>query len=160
MVATHLGRLDRLDALDPRLADNVRLGIAQPAQALAAAERDRAAFRQRLLSFFETHDVLLCPTTAVMPFDVALDYPAVVNGRAMRNYVEWLAPTFPATLAGLPALAVPSGLSGDGLPIGLQIVGKPHHEEQLLAVGAAIEQAYPFVFPPLRNEVIEAHHGH
>jgi amidase len=105
------------------------------------------------------HPILL-QTTAVMPFELALDYPPIVKGRAMRNYVEWLAPTFPATLAGVPALAVPCGLSADGLPIGLQIIGRPHHEEQLFAVGAAIEQVHPFVFPPLHNEIVEAHHGH
>lgn len=149
MVATHLDRLDALDRVDPKLRANVRLGLDQPAQALAAAERERAAFRLRLLSLFETCDILLCPTTAIMPFDVEIDYPTAVHGREMENYVAWLAPTFPATLAGLPALSVPCGLSAEALPIGLQVVGRPHHEEQVLAVGAAIEQAYPFAFPPL-----------
>jgi amidase len=163
MVANHLARLDKLDRVDPKIQGNVQLGLDQPPQALAAAERDRASFRLKLLSFFETRDILLCPTTAIMPFDVELDYPTTVNGRAMENYVEWLAPAFPATLAGLPALSVPCGVNAEGLPIGLQVIGRPHHEEQVLAVGAAIEKSYPFAFPPLaalRGITGEKHRGH
>jgi amidase len=163
MVATHLARLDKLDRLDPKIQGNVRLGLDQEPTALATAERDRAAFRLRLLSYFEIHDILLCPTTSVMPFDVDTDYPAAVNGRPMENYVEWLAPAFPATLTGLPALSVPCGLSAEGLPIGLQVIGRPHHEEQVLAIGAAIEKCFPFVFPPLavmRGVTHEEIHGH
>ncbi len=163
MVATHLARLDKLDRLDPKIQSNVQAGLSQDPATLATAERDRAAFRLRLLSYFERNDILLCPTTSVMPFDVELDYPAAVNGRTMENYVEWLAPTFPPTLAGLPALSVPCGLSAEGLPIGLQVIGRPHHEEQVLAIGAAIENSFPFVFPPLavmKGITQEGCHGH
>ena len=164
MVATHLARLDRLDQVDSKIAANVRAGLDQAPATLAAAERDRALFRARMLAFFEAHDILLCPATAILPFDVALDYPTVVNGRPMVNYVGWLAPTFPATLAGLPALAVPCGTTPQGIPVGLQVIARPHHEEQALTVGAAIEQAFPFAFPPLRTAIraasYEEHHGH
>jgi len=163
MVATHLTRLDKLDRLDAKIGGNVQAGLEQKSVALATAERERAAFRLRLLSYFASRDILLCPTTAVMPFEVDTDYPATVNGRGMENYVEWLAPAFPATLAGLPALSVPCGLSAEGLPIGLQVIGRPHHEEQVLAIGAAVERCFPFAFPPLavmKSVTHEERHGH
>ncbi len=147
MVTTHLDRLDTRERLDPKIAWNIEAGLGQPPRELAAAERGRAQFRDRMLRFLDEHDVLLCPATAILPFPVALDFPQHVNGRAMRNYVEWLAPAFPATLAGLPALALPCGRSASGLPIGLQLIAAPHREERVLAVGAAIEAVHPFRFP-------------
>jgi amidase len=149
MVANHLDRLSTLDQLNPRIAWNIQAGLDQHPRELATAERKRARFRECARLLFEQHDVLLCPATAILPFPVDLEFPEIVNGNTMRNYVEWLAPTFPATLAGLPALAVNCGTGAGRLPIGLQIITPPHQEERALAVGALIEAEHPFTFPPL-----------
>jgi amidase len=149
MVANHLDRLMSLEKLDPKIAWNIQAGLDQDPRDLATAERKRARFRERIRLLFEQYDVLLCPATSILPFPVGVEFPEIVNGRAMRNYVEWLAPTFPATLAGVPALAVSCGTSAGRLPIGLQIITPAYHEERALAVGALIETAHPFAFPVL-----------
>ncbi len=71
-------------------------------------------------------DCLLTPTAAVPPFAVEQNYPETVAGTVMRTYVDWFAPTFLLSLTGLPVASVPCGLDARGLPVGLQVVGRPN----------------------------------
>jgi amidase len=86
------------------------------------------------LKLFETVDYIVLPAAQCMPFDLQLDWPKSIAGRAMDTYHRWMECTIYATLAGLPALAVPAGMLG-GLPFGLQIIGKPNDERGLLELG-------------------------
>jgi len=99
-------------------------------------------------ALFEAYDHLLTPTMAVPPFPVEQNYPETVAGRAMRTYVDWLAPTFLLSLPGLPVASVPCGLDPDGMPVGLQIAGRRFEEGTLLAVAAAFERARGGFPPP------------
>src|SRR5437773_7662052 len=81
----------------------------------------------------------LTPCMAVPPFAVDQNYPETVAGKKMETYVDWIAPTFVLSLTGLPVASVPCGLAPDGLPVGLQIVGKPFGEEALLALARSEE---------------------
>ena len=74
------------------------------------------------------------------PFPVEQNYPTEVAGRPMRTYVDWFAPTFLLSLTGLPIASVPCGLDTRGLPVGLQIVGRPQDEEAVLTLAAAVER--------------------
>ena len=67
----------------------------------------------------------------------------------MQTYIDWIAPTFVLSLTGLPVASVPCGLDGDGLPVGLQIVGRPQGEEAVLALAAAVQRANPIGLPVL-----------
>jgi len=67
----------------------------------------------------------------------------------MATYVDWLAPTFVLSLTGLPVASVPCGLDPDGLPVGLQIVGRPLGEEAVLALAHVVEQQQPIGRPRL-----------
>jgi amidase len=93
-----------------------------------------------MLRFFTTHDLLLCPTVMSPPFDVDIRYLEEVEGVKFDNYVDWLMHTFVLTLTGCPAISVPCGLTEEGLPVGLQIVGPPRGEHRVLSAAHAFDQ--------------------
>jgi amidase len=86
---------------------------------------------------------------AVPPFPVEQNYPETVGGRKMETYVDWIAPTFVLSLTGLPVVAVPCGLDSEGLPVGLQIVGRPFGEEAVLALAGKLQEASPIGLPSM-----------
>jgi amidase len=148
MVDRHLERLDKIDRLNPNLAGNIRAGLAQSPRDVALGEQGRARVFDVFRRFFTNHDVLITPCAAVPPFPVEQNYPASINGKPMATYIDWVAPTFLITLAGLPAISVPCGLTDGALPVGLQIVGGHWAEETVLAVAAAVERSQAIGWPP------------
>ena len=117
------------------------------------AEARRSRLWERTAVFFSTHRLLLLPTTQWPAFPKDLDFPPTVAGRRMSGVVETILSTYAVTIAGLPALSVPAGLTRAGLPIGLQIVGGWHREMDVLRAGIAFEDAFgvPRWAPPLRR---------
>ena len=105
------------------------------------ASAQRSAFYQHLLTLFERCDVLALPSAQVWPFDAALRWPSHVAGRAMDTYHRWMEVTIYATLAGLPCISVPAGFGASGLPMGLQLIGRPQGEAALLRLAQAYELA-------------------
>lgn len=95
-----------------------------------------SAFRR----LFDTYDYVVLPTAQVMPFDAATTWPTEVAGVAMSSYHRWMEVTTIGTLIGAPTLAMPAGFSSDGLPIGLQVIGRNHDELSLLTLAHAWEQ--------------------
>ena len=95
-------------------------------------------------AFFERYDVLLAPTTQVLPFPVELEYPTEIGGVPQDNYLEWMRSCTLISATGCPALSVPGGFTADGLPVGLQIIGAPRADRRVLEVGHAFEQATRF----------------
>lgn len=75
--------------------------------------------------------------------------PETVGGKKIRNYVDWFAPTFVRSLTGLPVASAPCGLDENGLPVGLQIVGRSRAEESVLAFAKEVQNAHPIGLPPL-----------
>ncbi len=149
MVGNHFDRLDKLDRLGANLAGNIRLGLGVDSRAIAAAERKRAEIWHRFRKLFEAFDLLLTPTAPVPPFPVGQNYPEAVNGRKLANYIDWVAPTFLVSLAGLPGASVPAGRTAAGLPVGLQIVGPRFSEPRILAAAKLVERNRPIGWPPL-----------
>ncbi|HEX2113542.1 MAG TPA: amidase family protein, partial [Alphaproteobacteria bacterium] len=109
----------------------------------------RAQVFDRMRRLFEQYDVLITPCTAVPPFAVERNYPETINGRPMATYIDWVAPTFLLTLAGVPVAAVPAGLTADRLPVGLQVAGRRGDEETVLAVAATVERTKSLTLPEL-----------
>jgi amidase len=99
---------------------------------------------ERVVSFFERYDVLLAPTTQVLPFPVEVEYPTEVAGVALGDYLQWMRSCTLISATGCPALSVPGGFTTDGLPVGLQIIGAPRADRRVLEVGHAFEQATRF----------------
>ena len=85
----------------------------------------------------------MTPTTACPPFPVGLDNPSEVAGRPVATY-GWIPYTYPFNATGQPAASVPCGFTKDGLPIGLQIVGRRYDDVTVLRAAAAFERARPW----------------
>jgi amidase len=92
--------------------------------------------------FMRDVDLLLVPAAILPPFDVETRWIREWEGVVFENYVEWIRITYAITLTALPVLCIPCGLTPQGLPIGLQLVGKPRGEAALLAAGAALEAVF------------------
>ncbi len=108
---------------------------------LLAASVARTAFYQHMLSLFAQHEFLALPVAQVWPFDTALRWPSRINRMPMDTYHRWMEVVIYPTFAGLPAISVPAGFDARGLPMGLQLIGKPRGELALLRLAHAYEQA-------------------
>lgn len=129
------------DKLKPEVIWNIEKAKGYTVDDLARVELARGAYYQRAVDFFETYDLLLCPATIVPPYPVEQRYVAECAGRKFDNYIEWLTVAYAITLTGCPALSMPAGFTKDGLPVGLQVVGRPRGEAALLSAAAALEEA-------------------
>jgi amidase len=105
------------------------------------ASVQRSAFYQHMLALFETHDFLALPVAQVWPFDAKERWPRQIHGVQMDTYHRWMEVVLYATFAGLPAISVPAGFNAQGLPMGLQLVGKPRGDWELLRLAHAYELA-------------------
>jgi amidase len=104
------------------------------------AERARAAIFRNVSVFFERFDLLCCPVVAVPPFPVEQRYPLEIAGEKLITYIDWMFLTFVLTLTGCPSISVPCGLTQEGLPVGLQLMGPPQEEHALLGAAVLLEQ--------------------
>jgi amidase len=125
--------------------DTVKWEITE-AERQTAADVARASARQAKMfrdvtTFFSRYDAFVCPVTQVEPFDLRTEYPMSVNGVAMPTYIDWMRSCWYVTFMQCPAISVPAGFSARGLPVGLQIVGKPRGDWPLLQLAHAFEQS-------------------
>jgi amidase len=123
---------------------NAEMGAKLAGPDLARAEQLHTKLYERIVAFFERYDVLVAPTTQVLPFPVEIEYPTEIAGVHQDNYLEWMRSCTVISATGCPALSVPGGFTDDGLPVGLQIVGAPRADRKVLEVGHAFEQATQF----------------
>jgi amidase len=105
------------------------------------ASAQRTAFYHHMLSLFERYDFLVLPSAQVWPFDVTMRWPRRIAGREMDTYHRWMEVVLYATFAGLPCISVPAGFGPGGLPMGMQIIGKPRGDWALLRLAHAYEEA-------------------
>ena len=127
------------DLLKPEVIWNIEKGLALTVEEIARAEAQRVTLATRMLQFFETYDLLLCPTTIVAAYPIEQRYLAECNGTKFDNYVEWLAIVYAVTLACCPALSLPCGFTSEELPVGLQIVAPPGAEGRVFAGAKLLE---------------------
>jgi amidase len=121
---------------------------------VAEASEGRSRIYQAFRQLFERYDFVVLPSAQIFPFDASLRWPREIAGRPMDSYHRWMEVTLPATMAGLPTLAVPAGFGGaKRLPIGLQILGPNHADLAVLQVGHAYEQASPWIGKALPDAV-------
>jgi aspartyl-tRNA(Asn)/glutamyl-tRNA(Gln) amidotransferase subunit A len=101
---------------------------------------ERYALRERMRLFFERYDLLLSPVLGVTALDVGKNVP---DNLADRNAVSWVYYTYPFNLTGQPAVTVCAGIANDGMPVGLQLVGRALGEYDVVRAAAAYERAQP-----------------
>lgn len=115
----------------------------------------RTEWYQALHRLFESYDYLVLPSAQVFPFDVDLPWPKAINGVEMTSYHKWMEVVTLGTLSGCPVINVPVGFNPQGLPMGMQIIGRNHADLAVLQLAHAYEQASGWVknhLPPaLRN---------
>ncbi len=120
---------------------NIEQGFALSSEEILRSEIDRTAIYRRVVAFFEDYDALLLPAAQVPPFDKGQDWVREINGQPMSTYIDWMTICCAISITGLPAISVPCGFSAGGLPVGLQIVGRPRGDLSLLRIAYAFEQA-------------------
>jgi amidase len=125
--------------LKPEVIWNIEKGLALTGAEISRAEAQRGAMFQRTLKFFETYDLLLCPTTIVPPFPVEQRYVTECNGTKFETYVDWLAIVSAITNVCCPAISIPAGFTRENLPVGIQIIASPRAEAKLLASAKLLE---------------------
>ena len=113
------------------------------AEELTDAVMVRKAVNNKMWRFMSRYDLLLTPTLAVPPFQLHVQGPEKIDGNIVPPF-KWLAFTFPFNLTGQPAATVPAGFSKDGLPIGLQIVGRHLDDPTVMRAATAFEMAQPW----------------
>ena len=128
------------DALKPEVIWNIEQAASLTADDFARIEIARASYLSRAAAFFEDFDILVCPATIVPPYPVEQRHVDRIGDHVFSNYFEWLTIAYAITLTGHPAMSVPAGFTRSGLPVGLQIVGKPRGEADLLAAASLYEQ--------------------
>jgi aspartyl-tRNA(Asn)/glutamyl-tRNA(Gln) amidotransferase subunit A len=140
------------DRMSPHLVDVLRADWT--AEQFTTALMGRKAVYNASWRFFRDYDLLLTPTLAVPAFEHGLQGPTVIDGREVEPFY-WLSFTFPHNLTGQPAATVPAGFTPDGLPVGLQIVGRRLDDVLVLRASAAFEAAAPWAdrWPPLLDEM-------
>jgi amidase len=119
---------------------NVQLGRALTGTQVGAATLQRSQIFARMHDFMETYEFLIAPVNQVTPFPVEREYPTEINGVRMSNYLDWMRSCSAITVTGHPAISVPCGFTPDGLPVGVQIIGRYRDELGLLQFAHAFEQ--------------------
>lgn len=113
------------------------------AEDLTGAVMQRKAVNNKMWRFMQKYDLLLTPTLAVPPFALHTQGPEKIDGRIVAPF-QWLAFTFPLNMTGQPAATIPAGWTEDGLPVGLQIIGRHLDDPLVLRGSAAFEAAQPW----------------
>jgi aspartyl-tRNA(Asn)/glutamyl-tRNA(Gln) amidotransferase subunit A len=131
------------DRLDQGLVKLTQIGLKAGAADYIRATNRRHTLWEKMQAFFEKYDLLLTPTLPVPPFPVGTDWPREIAGEKVHP-LNYLAFTYPFNLTGQPAASVPCGWTADGLPIGLQIVGRRFEDATVLRAAAAFEKARPW----------------
>ncbi len=136
--------LDRKKEIDAGLLAIVEESLAWPPAKYVQAWVDRLAWCAKAMAFFERYDLLLTPTVASPPFPHGILYPGEIDGVKVGREASSIF-TYPFNLTGQPAASVPCGFTKDGLPIGLQIVGRRFDDVTVLRASAAFETARPWM---------------
>lgn len=129
------------DQLKDTVIWNIEAGMRLTGAELAQIETKRTELYHRMQKFMERYEFLILPVSQVLPFDVNQPYPKVINDVAMTTYIDWMKSCYYISVTGHPALSVPCGFTQEGLPVGLQIVGRYRDDWGVLQIGNAFEEA-------------------
>jgi amidase len=120
---------------------NVEQGLALTGAQVAHAEAVRTALYHQIRLYMQNYEFLVLPVAQVAPFDIDIEWVRDIEGTQMTTYIDWMKSCYFISILGLPAISVPCGFTEDGLPVGVQIVGRHHADFSVLQLAWAFEQA-------------------
>lgn len=131
---------DRLANTKATIQEEYRRGAAMTGAEVAAAHIQLGDLWRRAVDFFADVDLLIAPVTQISPFDADREFPTSVAGVPCERYIDWMRSCCRITALGVPAMSLPAGFDVDGMPVGAQLIGRPHGDLDLLALAATLEQ--------------------
>ncbi len=132
------------DKIKDTLVWNIEEGKKLDGPRIGRAERKRTELYHRIRNFMQRYEFLILPVSQVPPFDVKQRYVTEINGEPMETYIDWMKSCYYVTVTGLPAASVPCGFTHEGLPVGVQIVGRPRDDFGVLQLAHAFEGVTEF----------------
>ena len=130
------------DRIAPEIVGNIERGLGLSPEQVFKAERDRWQLYHRVMAFFETHDLLVCPSASIPPFPAEQRYVEEIDGKPCETYIDWFSITFALTMTSCPVVSLPCGFTSEGLPVGLQLMGRPRGEGALLRAAHRLEEVF------------------
>jgi amidase len=135
---------NRRAELKPEAVSEIEAGSRLSGEDVARALMAQARLYERMHVFQEKYRFLICAVNQVPPFDATEHWPKSINGTAMENYVAWMKSTYWISATGRPAISVPAGFTDEGLPVGIQIVGRYRRDYSVLQLARDFERATGF----------------
>ncbi len=132
------------DAFKNTLKEEIQMGMKLTGQDIASAEVAHSILWRCFQAFLDKYEYFILPTTQLPPFDVNIPYPTEIAGAHFDNYIDWMKSCWYISATGNPAVSVPAGFTPEGLPVGLQIVGRDKQDLGVLQLAHAFEQASGF----------------
>jgi amidase len=130
--------------MKPEAVWQIELGDRLTAADIANAMARQGELMDRMRRFYEKCEFLLCAVNQVPPFDATIAWPREIEGVEMTSYIDWMKSAYWITPTFCPAISVPAGFTEDGLPVGIQIVGRYRDDRGVLQLAHAFEQATGF----------------
>jgi amidase len=127
--------------MKPEAVWQIESGSKLTGSEVADAMARRGELMQRMRRFQERYEFLICAVNQVPPFDASMDWPHEIDGVKMANYIAWMKSAYWISATFHPAISVPAGFTDDGLPVGIQIVGRYRDDFGVLQLAHAFEQA-------------------
>ncbi len=134
LLATHR------DQMKPEAVREVEAGLRLTSGEVARAMNQHAELLDRVRRFQQRFEFIVCAVNQIPPFDATLDWPRSIDGVPMENYLAWMKSAYWITVTFRPAISVPAGFTSDGLPVGMQIVGRFREDLAVLQLAQAFEQ--------------------
>lgn len=131
------------EVLTAPITNQVTSAASVDVEMVTNAERLRTAYWHQVRELLERFDFLLTPTAGIPAFRLDKPLPSSVGGAEVTHFYDTVLTTYAFSITGLPALSVPCGFTGTGMPVGLQIIGPRQREDKVLRFGAGFQAIFP-----------------